>query len=206
MMYFGMCQRLGWNIVRWKSNANNIILLDIFNTLTFSVVVTSLRFLNDFCFRCNAARIQCRLCFRSGRRAWFYWSGLRHSLCTLNSCCNSLRRCGVYVRVCVCVLAVLGVTGLAVGPDRRITPLTFRFRHERWSFSRSRDRFHIFIWHLIPFSSLPVCLPSSLSCLGCSIYQDCNEIGEERSLSYLWHWYCYLYKTGTTGLHEMILI
>lgn len=121
-----------------------------------------------------------------GRRAWFYCLGLRHSLCTLNSCCNSLRQQCACVCACVYVCVALGVKGLAAGPDSRITPLTFRYRHERWSFFRLQDGFHIFTWHLILFSSHPACLSPSLSRLPCSIHQDPSEIGEERSLSYFW--------------------
>lgn len=116
---------------------------------------------------------------RRGRRAWFYCLGLQHSLCTLNSCCNSAA-----ARACVCVCVVLGAKGLDAGPDSRITPLTFRYRHERWSFFCLRDGFHIFTWHLILFSSHPACFPPSLSHLPCSIHQDPSEIGEERSRSY----------------------
>lgn len=86
----------------------------------------------------------------------------------------------------MCVCGVFGVKGLASFPDSSITPLTFHYRHERWSFFRWRDRFHIFTWHLILFSSHPVCLPPSLSRLPCSIHQDPSEIGEEGSLSYFW--------------------
>lgn len=110
-----------------------------------------------------------------GFTAWVYSIHYAHLTAVVTLCGSS---------VCVCVCVVLGVKGLAAGPDSRITPLTFRYRHERWSFSCLRDGFHIFTWHLILFSSHPACLPPSLSHLPCSIHQDPSETGEERSLSY----------------------